>query len=53
MIDGEDEGSGMVTPAAQSIPEGLSMYFSMRRSLFHDKWRSSRAAVLAYPLWVN
>lgn len=46
-------GAGAVTPAAQSIAVGLSIYFSMRRSLFHAKWRSSSAAVLAYPRSVN
>ena len=36
----------MMTPAAASMVVGLSMYFSMSRSLFHDIYRSNKLAVL-------
>lgn len=44
---GGDRNSGWVTPAAVATAEALSMYFSIKRSLFHSKWRNSKAAVLA------
>lgn len=48
-----DGGSATVTPAATVIAEGLSMYFSIRRSLFHDMYRNSRFAMLAYRVPVS
>ena len=44
----EEATSGIVTPAATSIVVGLSMYFSISRSLFHLMCRSNRLAVLIY-----
>jgi hypothetical protein len=41
-------GSGMVIPAATRMDEGLSIYFSTSRSLFHFMCRSSRLARLSY-----
>jgi hypothetical protein len=40
-------GSATVTPAATVITEGLSMYFSIRRSLFQDMYLNSKLAMLA------
>jgi hypothetical protein len=36
----------MVIPAATSMVVGLSMYFSISRSLFHDMYRNNKLAVL-------
>jgi hypothetical protein len=41
-------GSAALIPAATSTVVGLSMYFSIRRSLFQDMYRSSKLAVLTY-----
>jgi len=47
MGTGGEGGSGRVIPAARRTEVGLSMYFSTRRSLFHERWRRRRLAVLA------